>query len=161
MSRSRSESTDHAVATRISPLVNPFGPHSPGGPRCRRFAFPLPLNAKKSRGFLAPGCGGRYSVTLWGVCIRRKRGPLGSPLFWVFVRRRPTLPHRHQCSTIGACGLSFRVRNGSGRFPTAMATVTLWNIGPAQPTVAGLGGFPLFGNRTVDADVFVVKSSAY
>ena len=41
------------------------------------------------------------------------------------VRRRPTLPHRHQCSTIGAEGLSFRVRNGTGRFPFAMTAVTL------------------------------------
>jgi hypothetical protein len=53
--------------------------------------------------------------------------PGGSPLFRVFVRRRPTLPHRPRCSTIGAGGLSFRVRNGSGRFPAAMAAVTLWN----------------------------------
>ena len=41
-----------------------------------------------------------------------------------FVRRRPTLPHRSQCSTIGAEGLSFRVRNGAGRFPFAMTAVT-------------------------------------
>src|SRR3954463_2765762 len=43
----------------------------------------------------------------------------------MFVRRRPTLPHRSQCSTIGAEGLSFRVRNGTGRFPFAMTAVTL------------------------------------
>jgi hypothetical protein len=43
----------------------------------------------------------------------------------MYVRRRPTLPHRHQCSTIGAEGLSFRVRNGTGRFPFAMTAVTL------------------------------------
>ncbi len=41
------------------------------------------------------------------------------------VRRRPTLPPRLQGSTIGAERLSFRVRNGSGRFPLAMAAVTL------------------------------------
>ena len=35
----------------------------------------------------------------------------------VFVRRCPTLPHSHGCSTIGAEGLSFRVRDVSGRFP--------------------------------------------
>jgi hypothetical protein len=45
--------------------------------------------------------------------------------FTMYVRRRPTLPHRHQCSTIGAEGLSFRVRNGTGRFPFAMTAVTL------------------------------------
>ena len=40
------------------------------------------------------------------------------------VRRRPTLPHTPVCSTIGAVGLSFRVRNGTGRFPHAMTAVT-------------------------------------
>jgi hypothetical protein len=53
----------------------------------------------------APGCG-------WG------------PLWWGCVRRCPTLPHPGGCSTIGAGGLSFRVRDGSGRFPSAMAAVT-------------------------------------
>ena len=33
------------------------------------------------------------------------------------VRRCPTLPHPTECSTIGAEGLSFRVRNVTGRFP--------------------------------------------
>ncbi len=42
------------------------------------------------------------------------------------VRRRPTLPPRLQGSTIGAERLSFRVRNGTGRFPLAMTAVTLW-----------------------------------
>ena len=41
------------------------------------------------------------------------------------VRRRPTLPHTPVCSTIGAVGLSFRVRDGTGRFPHAMTAVTL------------------------------------
>ena len=41
------------------------------------------------------------------------------------VRRRPTLPPRLQGSTIGAERLSFRVRNGTGRFPLAMAAETL------------------------------------
>src|SRR5262249_43054461 len=43
------------------------------------------------------------------------------------VRRRPSLPHSHGCSTIGAGGLSFRVRNVTGRFPSAMAAVTSIN----------------------------------
>ncbi len=46
--------------------------------------------------------------------------------FVCVVRRRPSLPHGPPCSTIGAEGLSFRVRNGSGRFPFAVAAVTLW-----------------------------------
>ena len=41
------------------------------------------------------------------------------------VRRCPTLPHPPGCSTISAVGLSFRVRNGTGRFPHAMTAVTL------------------------------------
>ena len=40
------------------------------------------------------------------------------------VRRCPTLPHPPECSTIGATGLSYRVRNGTGRFPNAMTTET-------------------------------------
>src|SRR5690606_33735457 len=39
------------------------------------------------------------------------------------ARRCPPLPHPLGCSTIGAGGLSFRVRNVAGRFPSAMATV--------------------------------------
>jgi hypothetical protein len=43
------------------------------------------------------------------------------------VRRRPTLPRSLPRSTIGAEGLSFRVRNETGRFPFAMTTETLWS----------------------------------
>ena len=43
----------------------------------------------------------------------------------VFVRRRPTLPQPGGCSTIGAGRLNFRVRDGAGCFPVAMAAVTL------------------------------------
>ena len=48
------------------------------------------------------------------------------------VRLRPTLPHRLQCSTIGAERLSFRVRNGTGRFPFAITAVTLWKYVPPE-----------------------------
>src|SRR3954453_23003105 len=41
------------------------------------------------------------------------------------VRLCPTLPQGPPCSTIGAESLSFRVRNVTGRFPLAMAAVTL------------------------------------
>src|SRR5690349_1572515 len=41
------------------------------------------------------------------------------------VRRRPTLPQPLGCSTIGAERLNFRVRDGTGCFPFAMAAVTL------------------------------------
>ena len=90
------------------------------------------------------------------------------------VRRCPTLPHPPGCSTIGAVGLSFRVRNGTGRFPHAMTAVT-FSPGP-RPCVAGLGSVVvttivvllfscvfvpeatfglLFGNHIVDASSLV------
>ena len=52
------------------------------------------------------------------------------------VRRRPTLPPRPRGSTIGAERLSFRVRNGTGRFPHAMTAVTLL---PVPPVKRGVG----------------------
>src|SRR3954447_26488090 len=50
-----------------------------------------------------------------------------------YVRRRPTLPQPLGCSTIGAERLNFRVRDGTGCFPFAMAAVTL-----AVPRVGGV-----------------------
>ena len=43
-------------------------------------------------------------------------------VFTLEIRRRPTLPGGLPPSTIGAGGLNFRVRNGNGCGPTAMAT---------------------------------------
>ena len=42
--------------------------------------------------------------------------------FIIKSQQRPTLPHSYPCSTIGAEGLNFRVRNGNGCFPFAMVT---------------------------------------
>ncbi len=74
------------------------------------------------------------------------------------VRRRPTLPPSPPGSTIGAERLSFRVRNGTGRFPLAMTAVTLWRYGRAALPAPGAvkprrrcWGGPYLGNRTVDA----------
>ena len=39
--------------------------------------------------------------------------------------RCPTLPQPIGCSTIGAAGLSFQVRNVAGRFPGAVTTTRL------------------------------------
>src|SRR6478736_1740409 len=64
---------------------------------------------------------------------------IASDLPWgMSVRRCPTLPHRGRCSTIGAEGLSFRVRDGTGRFPFAMTAVTLWNY-DRTPWLNGCG----------------------
>ena len=52
--------------------------------------------------------------------------------FYKEVRRCPTLPQGPPCSTIGAERLSFRVRNGTGRFPLAMAAETLLMFQSAQ-----------------------------
>ena len=54
------------------------------------------------------------------------------------VRRCPTLPHPPECSTIGAVELSFRVRNGTGRFPNAMTTETNQPT-PQNPKTQGPG----------------------
>ncbi len=40
---------------------------------------------------------------------------------------------RSEGSTIGAGGLSFRVRNGTGRFPAAMTAVTSMELSPSTP----------------------------
>ena len=50
---------------------------------------------------------------------------------WCVVRRSPTLPHAPACSTIGAGRLNFRVRYGTGCFPSAMATGTACDTGTA------------------------------
>jgi hypothetical protein len=78
------------------------------------------------------------------------------------VRRRPTLPPRYQGSTIGAEGLSFRVRNGTGRFPFAIMPPKLYGVVVA-------GHFRWLGNWTYRSsgaaqwtrEYFVVKPSAY
>ena len=44
--------------------------------------------------------------------------------------RFPTLPHPLGCSTIGAAGLSFQVRNVAGRFPGAVTTTRLCRPSP-------------------------------
>ena len=54
------------------------------------------------------------------------------------VRRRPTLPHPPGCSTIGAVGLSFRVRDGTGRFPHAVTAVTLAPVPLARAGGVGI-----------------------
>ncbi len=55
----------------------------------------------------------------------------------VCVRRCPALPHPGGCSTIGAGGLSFRVRYGAGRGSPAVTTGTCVGL-CAAPWRAGL-----------------------
>src|SRR3954463_6836941 len=71
------------------------------------------------------------------------------------VRRRPTLPHAPACSTIGAEGLNFRVRNGAGCFPFAMVAETLWRYSRREQSSDDdylNRSRPYLGNRTVDAN---------
>ena len=73
----------------------------------------------------------RHALAFWvGRCLSwlSLLTQNGHPWGWPFhkeVRRCPTLPRGHPRSTIGAEGLSFRVRNVTGRFPFAMAAETL------------------------------------
>ena len=63
----------------------------------------------------------------WGVGMERDGTPCGSavPVGFVVLWRCPTLPQPIGCSTIGAAGLSFQVRNGAGRFPGAVTTTRI------------------------------------
>ena len=69
----------------------------------------------------------RVGVFVWlraWVCVGGPRlcaRPPPGGVLWRF----PTLPHPLGCSTIGAAGLSFQVRNVAGRFPGAVTTTSL------------------------------------
>ena len=78
-----------------------------------------------------------------GGWFNGERPHRGWGLSLMVVRRCPTLPHSLGCSTIGAVGLSFRVRNGTGRFPHAVTAVTLcpWSPGVFVRTLPGGGKF--------------------
>ena len=77
-------------------------------------------------------------VSSWWSCLEGRNwfGPRGCSLWSppgaervVCARWCPTLPHPGGCSTIGAVRLSFRVRDGSGRFPVAVTTeTTTWAV---------------------------------
>ena len=71
------------------------------------------------------------------------------------VRRRATLPHPVGCSTIAVPGLSFRVRNGTGRLSWAMAAANLLLYGQTL----GSAGLWRPGNRIGDAIAVDVASS--
>src|SRR3954465_7662361 len=64
---------------------------------------------------------------------------VGVALLVMVVRGRPTLPQPLGCSTIGAERLNFRVRDGTGCFPFAMAAVTLADRPPPGPWLVGAG----------------------
>ena len=117
-----------------------------GCPRC-----PVCVRAcEKPRVFLW-GCVGLgrecfgYAKAPWGVCSK------GLPVR--VMRRRATLPHPVGCSTIAVPGLSFRVRNGTGRLTWAMAAANLLLYGQTL----GSAGLWRPGNRTADADMSMFR----
>ena len=56
-------------------------------------------------------------VCVVGVTLRWGLGSVFQDPTVSVLWRCPTLPHPPRCSTIGACGLSFQVRNGGWAFP--------------------------------------------
>ena len=62
---------------------------------------------------------------------KREEGRHMAALFSSEIRRRPTLPGSLPPSTIGAGGLNFRVRNGYGCDPSAIATEICCHSGGA------------------------------
>ena len=79
---------------------------------------------------------------------------LPSPFFfWVVLRRCPTLPHPPRCSTIGAVGLSFQVRNGFWAFPPRYDHRKVFHTPPPPGLIGGGCGLSVIR--------IVVASSAF
>jgi hypothetical protein len=85
------------------------------------------------------------------------RSTLSGATLFMYVRRRPTLPRGPPRSTIGAEGLNFRVRNGTGCFPFAITAETLLRC-HRRCFVKQACWRPYLGNRTVDAKSKRVKA---
>ena len=86
-----------------------------GGTAPFRFFPPVRRFGGAAMSRIVPGCRDRRAKTKrWTPLVR---GPRQSE-----IRRRPTLPGGLPPSTIGAGGLNFRVRDGNGCDPAAMAT---------------------------------------
>ena len=122
--------------------------HPPGG--MHHYDPPVPGTASLLSPALRSDSGHKKVGS--GEARTPRRGSAAPPLPSEDVRRRPTLPHPPECSTIGAIELSFRVRNGTGRFLDAMTAVTRRDpTSPhttTKPVMLGL----FSGNRTVDAN---------
>ena len=83
------------------------------------------------------------------MCLKTKSPDVLGALF-ILIRRRPTLPHRCQCSTIGAGGLNFRVRDGNGCDPSARVTGNSYKSIYNQITTGFQAGQILWSSRTTD-----------
>ena len=82
---------------------------------------PLPAT-RAGRPATAGRGGGGLGMGPANLRRKRRRTPIAGGPSHVRARRRPTLPGPLDPSTIGAGGLNFRVRNGNGWDPSAMAT---------------------------------------
>ena len=86
---------------------------------------------------------GRPCPVPWRPWGEKNEEPPGSPKGldrgepYRVERRRATLPHPLGCSTIAVQGLSFRVRNGTGRLTLAMAAANLVDLPRKDP--GGIG----------------------
>ena len=76
------------------------------------------------------------------VALQNEENPARGGVLQCEIRRRPTLPGDLSPSTIGAGGLNFRVRNGNGCDPTAVATETF----DSRPPISQRR--PLYFSRT-------------
>ena len=88
----------------------------------------------------------RFGDKKWGS---RSRMLDGNPQR--LKRRRATLPHPLECSTIAAPGLSYRVRNGTGRLTRAMTTANLMATARKPKESKPACYRWRFGNRLADA----------
>ena len=88
----------------------------------------------------------RFGDKKWGS---RSRMLDGNPQR--LKRRRATLPHPLECSTIAAPGLSYRVRNGTGRLTRAMTTANLTATARKPKESKPACHRWRFGNRLADA----------
>ena len=78
-------------------------------------------------------------VSVSGANVKSPTPSKGGGALKVF-RRRPTLPDGYPSSTIGAGGLNFRVRDGNGCRPSAIATGKVIRSGKPLLGEAGLKG---------------------
>ena len=156
LARPTTEWHQHIQSRRFNPCVVAQisrGLTGMGRPRCRVGAGGALFVSGHAR---SPGCfcGGVWVWVVsvsdmgkapWGVCSK------GLPVR--VMRRRATLPHPVGCSTIAVPGLSFRVRNGTGRLTWAMAAANLLLYGQTL----GSAGLWRPGNRTADADMSMFR----
>ena len=88
--------------------------------RRARKALPEGPGGDEKRGFLERRPPGSPEKEHEKWASREPKARPGGPIR--LKRRRATLPHPLECSTIAAPGLSYRVRNGTGRLTRAMTT---------------------------------------